>query len=111
MAQLEPLANEIRSLKANLVFIAAEKREGMHKPAKFLAEHPTPFPFLLDEDRTVTKAYGLYHRIGLDAFNIAHPGTLVVDGQGMVRYVYRGSNQFDRAPVDKVLEAVKKLRD
>jgi peroxiredoxin len=111
MAQLEPLANEIRSLKANLVFIAAEKRDGMHKPAKFLADHPTSFPFLLDEDRTVTKAYGLYHRIGLDAFNIAHPGTLVVDGQGMVRYVYRGSNQFDRAPVDQVLEAVKKLRD
>jgi peroxiredoxin len=61
---------------------------------------------LLDEDRAVTKAYGLHHALGTDAINIAHPATLVIDRGGIVRYIYRGSNQLDRAPLDEVLGAL-----
>ncbi len=111
MAQLELLGEELSRLGVQLVFIAAEKREGMHKPVQFLGAHPTSFPFLLDEDRSVTKAYGLYHRIGLDAFHIAHPATLVIDRSGKVRYLYRGSHQLDRAPIEQVIEAARKLAD
>jgi len=91
------------------VFVAAEKREGMFKPAKFLEKHPVSLPFLLDEDRAVTKAYGLYHRLGKDAFNIAHPATVIIDSGGTVRYIYRGENQTDRAPVEQVMEAVRRV--
>jgi len=91
------------------VFVAAEKREGMFKPAKFLEKHPVSLPFLLDEDRAVTKAYGLYHRLGKDAFNIAHPATVIIDSGGTVRYIYRGENQTDRAPIEQVMEAVRKV--
>jgi peroxiredoxin len=108
MAQFEPMKSELDRAGAQLVFIAAEKRDGMFKPAKFLAKHPASFPFLLDEDRAVTKAYGLYHRLAKDAFNIAHPATLVVDSRGTVRYIYRGENQADRAPIDQVMAAVGK---
>jgi peroxiredoxin len=109
MAQFEPVKNDLEQAGARVVFIAAEKRDGMFKPVKFFEKHPVAFPFLLDEDRAVTKAYGLYHRFGKDAINIAHPATLVVDGSGMVRYIYRGENQNDRAPIDQVMGAVKKL--
>ncbi len=91
------------------MFIAAEKPDGMFKPAKFLQKHPVAFPFLLDEDRSVTRAYGLYHRLGKDAINIAHPATLIVDRGGTLRYIYRGENQMDRAPMEQVMEAVRKL--
>jgi peroxiredoxin len=109
MAQFEPVKSEFEQAGAQVVFIAAEKRDGMFKPVKFLEKHPLAFPFLLDEDRTVTKAYGLYHRLAKDAINIAHPATLVVDGNGTVRYIYRGENQMDRAPIEQVMETVKKL--
>ena len=109
MAQFEPLKNEIEQAGAQLVYIAAEKREGMFKPAKYLAEHPISFPFLLDEDRSVTKAYGLYHRLGTDAINIAHPATLVVGTHGMVQFIYRGAGQHDRIPIAAVMEVIKKL--
>jgi peroxiredoxin len=109
MAQFEPMKTEFENVKAQVLFVAAEKRDGMFKPAKFLEKHPVPFPFLLDEDRSITKAYGLYHRFGKDAINIAHPATLVIDNGGTVRYIYRGDNQTDRAPMEKVLEAVRKL--
>jgi peroxiredoxin len=109
MAQFESVKNEIEQAGAQVAYIAAEKREGMFKPAEYLREHPVSFPFLLDEDRTVTKAYGLYHRFGHDAFNIAHPATLVIDKGGTVRFIYRGKDQTDRIPVLAVLEVVKKL--
>ena len=109
MAQLELLKNEIKAAGAQLIYVAAEKREGMFKPAKFLEDHPVSFPFLLDEARSVTRAYGLYHRVGLDAFNIAHPASLVIDRTATVRYVYRGKSQLDRAPVEQILETVTRL--
>ncbi len=93
----------------SLAYVAAEKRHGIWKPEKYLREHPTAFPFLLDEDRAVTRDYGLYHRLGHDAIHIAHPATLVVDRSGVVRYICRGQNQLDRAPVEEVLAAVKQL--
>jgi peroxiredoxin len=110
MAQFEPHKNDVDQLGANLVYIAAEKREGIWNPVKYLAEHPISFPFLLDEDRTVTKAYGLYHALGHDAFRIAHLATLVVDPSGICRYIYRGDNQLDLAPIAEVLAAIKRLR-
>ena len=92
------------------MFVAAEKRDGMWKPANFLLQNPISFPFLLDEDRSVTKTYGLYHRLGRDAVNIAHPASLAVDRGGVVRYIYRSNSQMDRAPVEEVLDAVRKLK-
>lgn len=101
---------EISRTGAQVAYIAAEKRAGIFKPVEYLEKHPVSFPFLLDEDRSVTKAYGVYHRIGMDAFNIAHPATLVIDAGKMVRYVYRGDSQVDRAPVEQVLEAARRVR-
>ena len=86
MAQFEPLAGKFQEQCVQLAYIAAEKRGGMFKPEQYLEKNRISFLFLLDEDRCVTKLYGLYHRIGLDAFNIAHPATLVVDTGRMIRY-------------------------
>jgi len=51
----------------------------------------------------------LYHLIGMDALNIAHPATLVIDRERYVRYIYRSDNQHDRAPLEEMLAAVKKV--
>ena len=110
MAQFEPLKDEFARLGACVIFIAAQKRGGMFKPEKFFDKNPVSFPFLLDEDRAVTKAYGVYHRIGKDAFNIAPPATFVVGRDGNIRWIYVGESQHDRAPLDTVLEQVRGLR-
>jgi peroxiredoxin len=109
-AQFEPQKQEIESTGAQVGFVAAEKRDGLWKPGKFLEKHPISFPFLLDEDRAVTKLYGLYHAFGVDAVNIAHPATFLIDRGGVVRYLYRGENQNDRAPLDEVLKAAEQFR-
>ena len=102
---------EIEAAGAHLAFIAAEQRDGVWKPGRFLEKRPIASVFLLDEDRTVTKAYGLHHALGTDAINIARPATLIIDRSGVVRYIYRGDNQLDRAPLDEVLEALKEIRN
>jgi peroxiredoxin len=111
MTQFESRKPEIEAAGAQLVFIAAEKRDGVWRPGNFLEKHPISSVFLLDEDRAVTKAYGLHHALGTDAINIAHPATLVIDRGGSVRYIYRGANQLDRAPLDEVLGALKEIHD
>jgi peroxiredoxin len=115
MTQFESRRKEIQAAGAQLAFIAAEKRDGVWNPGKFLEKHPIASVFLLDEDRAVTKAYGLHHALATDALNIAHPATLVVcrdnDSSGVVRYVYRGDNQLDRVPLDEVLRALKEIRN
>jgi peroxiredoxin len=106
MTQFESRRLEIEAAGAHLAFIAAEKRDGVWRPGKFLEKHPIASVFLLDQDRAVTNAYGLHHALGTDALNIAHPATLVVDRGGSLRYIYRGDNQLDRAPLDEVLGAL-----
>ena|SRR5437588_12251603 len=108
MAQFEPQKEEILR-HGSLVYIAAEKRAGLFKPEKYLENNPVSFPFLLDEDRAVTKAYGVYKAIGIDSINIARPATLVLDATGRIRYLYVGSNQMDRAPIEKVLHALHEI--
>src|SRR5512146_615310 len=102
MAQFEPVRMQLDSFGARLAFIAAEKRSGIFKPAEFLAKHPISFPFLLDEDRAVTKSYGVYQRLGLDAINIARPATFIVDQSGKILYIYVGATQTDRAPISNL---------
>jgi peroxiredoxin len=106
MAQFELQKKDIEQIGATLAYVAAEKRGGLWKPARYLSRHPIAFPFLLDEDRAVTKAYGLYHPLAHDAFRIAHPATLIVDRGGNVQYIYRGENQLDRAPINDVMAAL-----
>jgi peroxiredoxin len=110
MAQFESRKAEIDAAGAQVAFLAAEKRDGMWKPRKHFEKHPVLWPFLLDEDRAVTKAYGLHHALGKDAVNIAHPATLVIDRGSVIRYLYRGDNQNDRAPLDEALKVAEKFR-
>ncbi len=110
MAQLEPHKDEIERM-GSLLYIAAEKRGGLFKPEKYLAQHPVSFPFLLDEDRAVTKAYGIYHWLAHDAINIARPATFIVDRKGMLRFVYVSSDQKDRADISLVLQQLQSARD
>ena len=109
MTQLESRRRDIEAVGAQLAFIAAEKRDGVWKPGKFLEKHPISSVFLLDEDRIVTKAYGLHHALSPGAINIAHPATLVIDRGGVIRYIYRGDNQFDRPSLDDIIGALRQI--
>ncbi len=107
MAQFELHKKEIESLGGSLLFVAAEKRSGMFAPEKFFEKSASSFPFLLDEDRAVTKAYGIYKALSFDSIHIARPATFVISREGNIRFLYVGTDQTDRAPMENVLAALR----
>lgn len=109
MKLLDENTEQFAQLGVKLVCVAAEKRHGLFLPEDYFAKHAYHFPFLLDEERTVTKAYGVWHRFGIDAVNIAHPATFVIGRDGIIRYTFVGRNQLDRAPLADVFEAVRQM--
>jgi len=59
----------------------------------YIEETGLPFDILIDETREVLKAYGVWHRVGLDAWNIARPAVFVIDRSGAIRYSFIGRTQ------------------
>jgi peroxiredoxin len=103
MAELEQFVGRFQEIGMQVVYLAAEKRNGIWKPAEFLKNNAISFPFLLDEDRRVTRSFGLYHAFALDALDIAHPATIIVGPDRTIRYIYRGFSQSDRAPMNGLM--------
>ena len=65
-----------------------------------------PFPILCDESRDVIKQYGVWHPIGVDAFNMSRPASFLIEApSGAIRYMFVGSAQFERADLDSILAA------
>ena len=58
------------------------------KVKRFIEETGLPMDILVDDSRGTVKAYGVWHRAGLDAWNIARPALFVIDREGIIRYVF-----------------------
>lgn len=61
-------------------------------------------PFLLDPDAGVIKQYGVYNDESDRV--IPHPTALVIDKQGVVRFVRVDENYRERPSVEELLEAL-----
>jgi peroxiredoxin len=59
----------------------------------YIEETGLPFDILIDERRDVLKAYGVWHRVGLDAWNISRPAVFLVNQDGSIPYSFVGDNQ------------------
>ena len=70
---------------------------------RYVEDRGLPFNILIDETRAVTKAYGVWHPIGLDAWNIARPALFLIDRSGSIRYSFIGRNQEDFPSHEQIL--------
>jgi peroxiredoxin len=59
----------------------------------YIEETGLPFDILIDERRDVVRAYSVWHRAGLDAWNISRPAVFLIDRDGSVPYSFVGDNQ------------------
>jgi peroxiredoxin len=76
---------------------------------RYVEETGVPFNILIDEARDVSRAYGVWHRLGLDAWNIARPAVFLVDRSGIVRYSFVASSQREYPSADEIFQAVDAL--
>ena len=78
---------------------------------RYVEDSGLPFHILVDEAREVTKRYGVWHRLGLDAWNISHPALFVIDAQGVIRSVFVGEAQEEFPGGDEIERALDALGD
>ena len=89
-----------------MIFIAAQKIDGLFKGKEYLNRHKYPFPVLFDEAREVTRAYGVHHVLGIDAYNIARRSVFVIGGEERVCWIAVSPHQREAPDVQSVLQAI-----
>jgi|SRR5579883_559720 len=103
MAQLESSYAEFDKRGAAVAVITAQKIDGLFRGKEHVLKHTYPFPLLFDETRQVTHAYGVYQRVGVDGFNIAHPATFVVRPDGKIAWIGVSRTQIERPEIQEIL--------
>jgi peroxiredoxin len=77
---------------------------------RYVEERGLPFFILVDEDRAVTKQYGVWQRINYDAWNMPRPALFVIDKTGVIRAVFVGETQAEFPTPDEVMGRVTELQ-
>ncbi|NTX10298.1 peroxiredoxin family protein [Myxococcus sp. CA056] len=107
LERLSPLHTTLQSRGVDLVGVVCQ---GRHWVKSWLTLNALPFPLLVDEQRTVAKAYDVYKALGLDGIHIARPATFLVDAQGHIVWRYLGDDRADRPADASLLDALQLLR-
>ncbi len=74
---------------------------------RYVEETGLPFHILVDGSREVTKSYGVWHKVGLDAWNISRPALFVIDASGVIRAIFVAERQDEfpgTAEIEQILE-------
>jgi len=86
-----------------VVGVLAQNREAVRR---YIEETGLPFDILIDERRDMMRAYGVWHRIGIDAWNIGRPAVFLIDQDGTIRYSFIGDNQRQFPTQDDIISAL-----
>ena len=60
---------------------------------RYIEDTGLPFDILIDESREVSKAYDVWRRVGLDAWNIARPALFLIDRDATIVYSFVARSQ------------------
>ncbi len=81
----------------------AQNREAVRR---YVEETGLPFDILIDERRDMVRAYGVWHRLGLDALNISRPAVFLIEPDGTISYSFVGDNQREYPAQEEILKAI-----
>lgn len=70
---------------------------------RYIEETGLPFNILIDESRDVLKAYGVWHALGPNAWNIARPALFLIDPSGAIRYSFVADRRDEFPPHEDIL--------
>lgn len=74
----------------------------------FIEETGLPFDILIDERRDVLRAYGVWHRLGIDAWNIARPAVFLIDTDRRIEFSFIGDQQREFPAQEEILAAIER---
>jgi peroxiredoxin Q/BCP len=91
------------------VQVVAVVSQQSEKVRRYIEESGLPFNILVDEPRAVVKQYGIWHRLGLDAWNIARPALFLIDRTGTIRYIFVAERQDEFPTHEDITREIEKL--
>lgn len=80
--------------------------DDVKKLRRFQQEEGLDFPVLLDTDNKVSAMYGLINEANP---GVPHPTTVIIDKQGVIRYLRVDIDYKVRPSVDELLDALDQL--
>ena len=89
-----------------VVAVVAQRSEVVRR---YIEETGLPFNILIDDDREVLRAYGVWHRAGLTAWNIARPALFLIDPERRIHYSFVAEWQHEFPEHDEILSAIDRL--
>ena len=84
--------------------MVAQRSEAVRR---YIEETGLPFDILVDESREVLKAYGVWHRVGLDAWNTARPSLFLIDPDRRIQYSFIADKQHEFPNHEEILAALR----
>ena len=82
--------------------VLAQNREAVRR---YIEETGLPFDILIDERRDMARAFGVWHRLGIDAWNIARPAIFLIEQDGRISYSFIGENQREYPTQAEIIAA------
>ena len=76
---------------------------------RYIEDTGLPFNILIDGSRDVLKAYGVWHRLGLDAWNISRPALFLIDRTGRIVYSAIADDQAEFPSHAEITKELDKL--
>ena len=86
--------------------VVAQRSE---KVKRYIEDTGLPFDVLIDDSRETLKTYGVWHRIGFDAWNIARPALFLIDRRGIIRYAFVADFQREFPEHGEIVEELGKI--
>jgi peroxiredoxin len=91
------------------VRVAAIVAQRSEKVKRYIEQAGLPFDILVDDRRDTVKAYGVWHPVGFDAWNIARPALFLIDREGIIRYSFVASWQFEFPTHEEILAELERV--
>ena len=83
--------------------VLAQRSEGVRR---YIEDTGLPFDVLIDGSRQVSKAYGVWQRIGLDAWNIARPALFLIEPDRSITYSFIARSQGEFPSHEEIMDAI-----
>ena len=106
MVELAQDVDEFRRHRVETAVILAQRAASVQRYIDSMGGRRLPLELLVDESREVTKAYGVWHRIGLDAWNIARPAVFLIEKDRSISYSFIGQSQREFPSLEEILRAI-----
>ena len=103
------LANNAHAYREGGVRVVPILAQDARAVRRYIQDVGFPLDILIDESRDVARAYGVWHRLGIDAWNIARPALFFVGCDRTIRSMAVARRQTEFLTEEEIVRRLETL--